>query len=402
MVWVQKVGFFRYFPLLFALFAGAGQGATVLVLQFHNESQYSDLNWVGESIAETLRVELSANHQIALSRDSRAEGLRRLGLRPDAQFTKATLIKLGHSLDVDYVCYGTYGLMLPPGDTELRNSSVQIAGRFIDLRKMHDGPQVSETGKLTDLSRLQEHLAWQSLKFLEPGANFPLEQFMTFQKFIRLDAEESYIRGLLSSRGEQQKKWFTQAHIIDSHFVGPIFELGKLAYEQKDYRQAVTWFGRIPASDSRYTDARFRMGLSAYNASDYTGAANYFREVAKTVPLNEVYNNLGAAEEQLGLSSAVIDLRKAAEGDPNDMIYRFNLGVALLRTNSFDEATNLLQAVVDHDADDAQARTLLDRARRREFSPANARPLAPARLKQNFDETAFRQLKAMLQPKGSA
>jgi tetratricopeptide (TPR) repeat protein len=399
---VQKVLFFRFFPFLFFLFASLGQGATILVLQFHNESQYSDLNWVGESIAETLRVEFSAHDQIVLSRDSRAEGLRRLGLRPDAQFTKGTLIKLGQSLDVDYVCYGTYDVTLPPGNTDFRNSSLQIAGRFIDLRKMHDGPQVSEAGKLADLSRLQEHLAWQSLKFLEPGANLPLEQFMMYQKFIRLDAEESYIRGLLSSRGEQQKKWFIQANIIDSHFVGPIFELGKLAYEQKDYRQALVWFGRVPSTDSRYTDARFRMGLSAYNFNDYTGAANYFREVVKTVPLNEVYNNLGAAEDQLNLASAKEDLRKAAEGDPNDMIYRFNLGAALLRDNSFDEAANFLQTVVDHDPDDTQARTLLDRARRREFSPAHTRPLAPARLKQNFDETVFRQLKAMLQPKGSA
>lgn len=392
----------RLLLLFVVFFAGIARPATVLILQFHNESQYSDLNWVGESIAETLRVELSANDQLVLSRDSRAEGLRRLGLRPDAQFTKATLIKLGQSLDVDYIYYGTYNATLPPGDTELRNSSVQISGRFIDLRKMHDGPQVSEVGKLTDLSRLQEHLAWQFLKFLEPGANLPVEQFMAYGKFIRVDAEESYIRGLLSSRGEQQKKWFTQANLIDPHFVGPLFELGKLAYEQKDYRQAVIWFGRVPATDSRYMDARFRMGLSAYSANDYTGAANYFREVAKTVPLNEVYNNLGAAEAQMGLSTAVSDLRKAAEGDPNDMIYRFNLGAALLRTNSYDEAANLLQAVVDHDGDDTQAQTLLDRARRREFSPSNARPLIPPRLKQNFDEIAFRQLKAMLQPKGSA
>jgi tetratricopeptide (TPR) repeat protein len=399
-VLVPKAGFIRL--LLLLLLTSAGQGATVLVLQFHNDSQHTDLNWVGESIAETLRVEFSANNQIVLSRDSRAEGLRRLGLRPDAQFTKATLIKLGQSLDVDFVCDGSYDATLPAGDTELRNSSLQITARFIDLRKVRDGPELSEAGKLADLSRLQEHLAWQSLKFLEPGANLPAEQFMTDKKFIRVDAQESYVRGLLSSRGDQQKKWFTQANIIDPRFVGPIFELGRLAYEQKDFRQAVVWFGRVPASDSRYTDARFRMGLSAYNAGDYTGAANYFREVAKTVPLNEVYNNLGAAEEQMGLSSAVIDLHKAAEGDPNDMVYRFNLGIALLRANSFDEAASMLQAVVDHDADDTQARALLDRARRRESNPSNARPLAPPRLKQNFDEIAYRQLKAMLQPKGSA
>lgn len=394
------MGIFRFLPFLLLL-TSAGQGATVLVLQFHNDSQHTDLNWVGESIAETLRVEFSANDGIVLSRNSRAEGLQRLGLRSDAQFTKATLIKLGQSLDVDYVCYGAYDVTLPSGSAELRESSLQIAAHLIDLRKMHDGPQFSEAGKLIDLSRLQEHLAWQYLKLLEPGANLPVEQFMTSQKFIRLDVQESYVRGLLSPSGEQRKKWFTQANIIDSHFVGPIFELGNLAYEQKDYRQAVIWFGRVPPSDFRHTGARFRMGLSAYNAGDYTGAANYFREVAKTVPLNEVYNNLGAAEEQGGLSSAVIDLRKAVEGDPNDMIYRFNLGVALLRTNAFDEAASMLQSVLDHDADDTQARALLDRARRREFNPLNARPLAPPRLKQNFDETAYRQLKAMLQPKGS-
>ncbi|MFL6416245.1 MAG: hypothetical protein ACJ74Y_11335, partial [Bryobacteraceae bacterium] len=69
--------------------------ATVLVVQFHNSSHQNDLNWVGESIAERLRVEFSAGNQIVLSRESQTEALRRLSLRPDADFTKASLIKLG-------------------------------------------------------------------------------------------------------------------------------------------------------------------------------------------------------------------------------------------------------------------------------------------------------------------
>lgn len=379
-------------------FSFAAPASTVLVLQFHNGSRQSDLTWVGESIAERLRVEFGATNQIVLSRESQSEALHRLSLRPDAEFTKATLIKLGQSLDVNYVCYGTYDFKLPENDGPVRDSTIQISARFLDLRKMHDGAEFSETGKLSDLSRMEEHLAWQSLKYLDPSSNLPLEQFLTYQKFTRLDAEESYIRGLLSASGDQQQKWFTQAAGIDPHFAGPAFELGRLALERKDYRQSLTWFGRIPQADPRYVEARFRMGLGAYGAGDFPAAANYFREVAKTYPLNEVYNNLGAAESHAKSPAAIEDLRRALDGDGSDLAYLFNVGAELLKNSSFDEAAKLLERVVNRDADDREASNLLDKARQRDPGPAGSKPAF--RLKLNFDQIAFRQLKAMLQPKG--
>jgi tetratricopeptide (TPR) repeat protein len=381
--------------------ANAAQPATVLVLQFHNNSQYSDLNWVGESVAETLRAEFSAANEIVLDRDSRAEGMRRLTLRPDADFTKATLIRLGQTLDVDYLCYGSYDVQLPAGDKELKDSSIRLTGRFLDLRKMRQGPELSEAGKLSDLSRYEEHLAWQSLKYLQPGTNLQYEQFVTPQKLVRLDAEESYVRGLLSTNPDQQQKWFTQAALLDSNFSGPAFELGKLFLARKEYSKAISWFQHISATDPRYPDARFKMGISAYGAGDYTLAGKYFQEVIKTFPLSEVYNNLGAAENQLGLPVAMDDFRRALEADPKDAIYIFNMGSALVRNGSFDEAVKRLQPLVDHNPDDAEARDLLDRARRHESPAPGAKAEVPNRLKQNFNETAFRQLKAMLQSKGS-
>jgi len=386
--------------------ANAAPSATVLVLQFHNNSQYPDLNWVGESIAETLQTEFSAANQIVLDRDSRAEGMRRLALRPDAAFTKATLIRLSQTLDVDYLCYGSYDVDLPAGDKELKNSSIRLTGRFLDLRKMHEGPELSEAGKLSDLSRHEEHLAWQSLKYLQPGTNLPYEQFVAPQKLVRLDAEESYIRGLLSQSPEQQQKWFTQAALLDTKFAGPDFELGKLFLTRKEYPKAISWFQHVPAGDPRYPEARFKMGISAYGAADYTLAGKYFQEVAKAFPLSEVYNNLGAAENQLGLPVAIDDFRRALEVDPKDSVYIFNLASALLKNNYFDEAAKRLQPLAEDDPHDSEARTLLERARRHESSAtapsaAGAKADFPNRLKQNFNETAFRQLKAMLQPKGS-
>jgi len=391
-------------PLLFvsSLWAAQlAQSATVLVLQFHNNSQYTDLNWVGESIADTLRTEFSAANQIVLDRDSRAEGMRRLSLRPDAGFTKATLIRLGQTLDVDYLCYGSYDVNLLASDKELKNSSIRVTARFLDLRKMHEGPELSEAGKLSDLSRYEEHLAWQSLKYLEPGTNRQFEQFVTPQKLVRLDAEESYVRGLLSSNPQQQQKWFTQAAAIDPKFSSPAFELGKLFLARKEYPQATSWFQHISTADPRYPEARFKMGISAYGSADYTLAGKYFQEVVKAFPLSEIYNNLGAAENQLSLPVALDNFRRALEADPNDPVYVFNLGSALLKNSYFDEAAKRLQSVVDRNPEDAEARGLLDRARRHETAAPGAKAEFPNRLKQNFNETAFRQLKAMLQSKGS-
>ncbi|MBV9303800.1 MAG: tetratricopeptide repeat protein [Acidobacteriaceae bacterium] len=375
--------------------------ATVLVLQFHNNSQYSDLDWVGESIAETLRNEFRAANEIVLDRASRAEAMRRLALRSDAQFTKGTLIKLGQTLDTDYLCYGTYNANLPANDSQLKNSSLQVSARFLDLRKMHDGPELSEAGKLTDLSRLEEHLAWASLKYLEPRANFDLQQFMIPQKLTRVDAEESYIRGLLSSNKEKQQKWFSQAVSLAPQFTAPAFELGKLALDRKEYRQAVEWFGHVPVNDPRYAEARFEMGLGAYGAGDYSKSADYFREVSKTVPLNEVYNNLAAAEYRLNSPAAIDDFRRALDGDQNDSAYRFNLALALLRHGNFDESTKRLEELIERDPDEGDARDLLNRIERRDADLADVKSLPRERLKNNFDETAFRELKAMLQPKAT-
>lgn len=375
--------------------------ATVLVLPFHNTSHFSDLNWVGESISETLKAEFGALDEVVFDRDSVTKALNQLSLRPDAAFTKATLIRLGQTLDADYICYGNYDTTLAEADSQLKNSSVHVTSRFIDLKRLHDGPSVTEAGKLSDLSRLEQHLAWEGLKYLQPGQNLTLDHFMAPEKLVRVDAEESYIRGLLSSNKDQQQKWFAQAIVLDPHFTSPAFELGNIYLSQKEYQQAQRWLGQVPSTDRRYAQARFNMGRSAYGAANYDAAATYFREVAKSFPMNEVFNNLGAAENELGMPAAIGDLRRALDGDPYNPTYLFNLGLALLKNNSFDEAARKLQILVDHKPNDAEARSLLNRAKAREGWVPGNQSMAAERLASTFDVTAFRQLKAMLQPRGN-
>ena len=54
------------------------QGQTVVVLPFFNLSGTSSLDWIGESVSETIREALAAEGVLVLDRESREEAYRRL------------------------------------------------------------------------------------------------------------------------------------------------------------------------------------------------------------------------------------------------------------------------------------------------------------------------------------
>ena len=379
--------------------ASMARAATVVVLTFQNSSSFEDVNWVGESISETLRTELNAAGQIALDRETREAGERRLSLRPDARFTKGTLFKLGQIVDADYLIYGTYDIHLPQGETELKKAAIEIVAYSIELRKFHDGKTFTESGNIADLSKIEELLAFDYASVLAPDAGYSVERFTAPAKLIRLDAKESYIRGLLSPNPEQKLKWFQQATSLDPAYAPPEFELGKVFLERKEYKLALSSLGRIPAGDQLYAAARFRMGLAAYEKGDYAPSAAYFGEVGALVPLNEVFNNLGAAQSRLNQPGALQEFQKAFDGDHNDAVYLYNLGLALYKAGQYDEAAGYLHRVLEREADNRDAQVLLERSEQKQpFSAQSGRPAPAERLKFNFDETAFRVLKAMLQP----
>src|SRR5438128_1525294 len=79
---------------------------TYAVLPFFNVSKDANLDWIGESISETLSEALASEGLVALGRDDRIEVYHRLSIRPYALLTKASVIKIGESLDAESVIYG--------------------------------------------------------------------------------------------------------------------------------------------------------------------------------------------------------------------------------------------------------------------------------------------------------
>jgi len=371
---------------------------SVVVLPFFNHSTQANLDWIGESISESVRDAMASEGVLVLDRAERLEAYRRLSLRPGAELTHASILKIGESLDAQQVVYGSYEV-LPPEAGKPSKGVLRIAARILDLKRTRQTAPFNETGALEDLAAIEAHLGWQALGLLgrkdKPGE----QEFLRARPAVRLDAVESYIRGLLATAPEQRHRFFTQAARLDEQYSQPCFQLGKVYWEKKDYMVAASWFERVARSDPHYREAQFFLGLCRYNTGDFAGAEQSFELVSAAMPLNEVFNDLGAAQDRRGNAAAAIaTYQKAIEGDDRDPDYHFNLGYALWRSRKFPEAVASLREALARNPMDTEATTLLGRALKREAPrPGDPRTEGRQRLKTNYDETAFRQLQAALQ-----
>jgi tetratricopeptide (TPR) repeat protein len=371
---------------------------SVLVLPFFNHSKSANLDWIGESIAETLHDALSSEGILVLDRQDRLEAFRRLSLRPNAVLSRASIIKAGDALDAATVVYGEYELTAtaPPS-----RGSLRITARILDLKRTRQGPEFAEVGALEDLAALETHLGWQSLQFLVPKTAPSEEEFRRARPVIRVDAIEAYVRGLLAAAPDQQHRLFTQAARLDDRFSQPAFELGRIYLGKKDYAIAAGWLERVNRTDSHFLEAQFLLGLCRYYRASFADSEKLFEAVAASVPLNEVYNDLGAAQSGGSrYAEAAANFRKAIEGDSSDPDYHFNLAYTLWRAGQFEAAADSFRAVLARNPQDTEAQTLLSRCLKRD-GPRVADPKTEGRerIKTNYEETAYRELKAELEKK---
>jgi tetratricopeptide (TPR) repeat protein len=373
---------------------------TVLVLPFFNHTKSANLDWIGESISEAVHDALSSEGLLVLDREDRLEGYRRLSLRPGAELTRASIIKIGQTLDAGSILFGYYEVFAD-SDKDAAKGSVHIAARIVDLKRLHEGSEFAELGALADLATLETHLSWQAFRLLKPGTKQSETEFLRARPPVRIDAAESYVRGLLAQTADERHRFFTKAARLDEHYSQPCFQLGKAAWTSKDYRVAAGWLARVDRSDPHYLEAQFLLGLCRYYSGDFAAAEQSFVVVGSSVPLNEVYNNLGAAQARRNnLTGAIANFQKALEGDSSDPDYYFNLGYAYWLSGKYADAAASFRDTLERNAGDTEATALLGRALMGDGPrPGETRLEARERIKTNYEETAYRELQAELESK---
>lgn len=383
--------------LLSALCCGLLHGGTALVLPFFNHTQSPNLDWIGESIAESVTDSAASQGMLTLSRADRLEAYDRLSLRPGAELTHASILKIGQALDASSVIYGTYELTPNPANPQSKGT-LRLTARVLDLKRTHLGPEFGESGPLEDLAAIEARLGWQTLKQLDPSTRITEDEFLKDRPPVRIDAVENYIRGLLAATPEQRMRFFSAAAQLDQHYSPPAFQLAKIYWEKKDYKSAAPWFDRVLRADPRYFEAQFYLGLCRFYTGDYAAAERSFAVVSAQVPLNEVWNNLGVAQaRQNKMDAAAASFGKAVEGDSGDPDYRFNLGFTLWRDGKYESAIESLRAATVRNPSDSEATVMLGRALKHDAPRAgDPRSENRERVKTNYEEEAYRELQAEL------
>jgi len=339
-------------------------GSSVLVAPFANRTTEPNLDWIGESLSEAAREALAAAGVEVTPRPERQEALRRLALPATGQITIASGVRLAEQVQARVLVTGQFELMAAPEGSASRGS-LRVTARAIDLEQVTEKAEFAETGALEDLGRIQSNLAYQLVRSIEAKSLVTREEFDRRHPPVKITALENYIRGLMAGTAEQRHRFFTQAYRLDGTLWQPCLHLGRMHYEQENYREAAGWLEKVGPGWPESGEVMFLLGVSRFQTGDFEGALRAFETLAQGSGNPDVINNLGAAQLKLGQASALDNFRRALAADATDPDYHFNTGYALWKRGDFEEAADRFRAVLDREPGDQDAILLLGRCLKR-------------------------------------
>jgi Tfp pilus assembly protein PilF len=331
-------------------------GERILVLPFENSEREPRLIWLGEAAAVLLADELNARGLAAIRRTDRVRAYEQLNLPLTASLSRATVIKVGHILGASEVIGGSFRL-------EGEDLIAEAHSIRIDVGRLQ--PHVQVRGPLKELFGLFDGLAGR----LSGGAG------RTAVDWVQppLPAFESYVKGLLAESVPARITFLEMA--IREY---PTFERARLAlwdvrHEQDDHAAALEAVTPVTGETPAARRARLRAGVSLLEMQAYEKASAMFTalldpailEHTRPAPVQfaPVLNNLGIVQLRRGAranaGSAAYYLTRAADADPEEADYQFNLGYAYVLERNYQAAVYWLREALRRDVADADAHYLL-------------------------------------------
>jgi tetratricopeptide (TPR) repeat protein len=195
-----------------------------------------------------------------------------------------------------------------------------------------------------------------------------LEVFSKAQRPLRLDAFEHYVRGLLASEDDLRLRELREAAKLEPEWPDPDFAIGDMYYVRRDCDSALLWFAKVPKTHDRYVEAVFATGVCRLQMNQPDRAEEVFVSLQEALRNNlvsgadlpEILNNLALARaRQNKTPAAVADLRRAAELDPDEDDYPFNLGLLALGSSDFAAAANYFREASGREPDKPENRALM-------------------------------------------
>jgi tetratricopeptide (TPR) repeat protein len=334
--------------------AQPSSASRILVVPFENTQHDARIFWLSEASAILLADELNARGLGAIARDERVRAFEQLHLPASVSLSRATIIKVGNLVGASEVIVGTYTV---DGET----LKVDAHSIRIDVGRLQ--PQVSDRAPLTDLFGVYDRLAQRLASDTRAPAS---------SAHPPLDAFENYVKGLIAETPASQATFLEMAAKQYAGYDRAELALWSVRSDQGDYAAALAAARRVSATSPLSPRARFFAGVSLLDLKRYDEAFNAFKAwldgrgsdaAAASVAAAAAFNNLGVVQIRRGGSpqtgSATYYLTRAADADPGDADYLFNLGYAYVLERNNQGAVYWLREALRRNPGDADAHYVL-------------------------------------------
>ncbi len=322
----------------------------ILVMPFENVAHDGRIVWLGEAAAVLLVDHLNARDARAITREERRDAFAHLQIPLTAPLSDATTIRIGQLVGASRIVLGT--LQREGDDLVVRARSMTLeSGRVETLE--------AERAPLTELFPLFERIATRVM------ASSPAPPTPAYPSMI---AFENYIKGLLA-----ETPVTALSYLNASIRAQPTFDRARLAiwevYDlQGDHDRALAAVSTILQTSSVYRRARFLVALSQLNLQRHDAAFQAFKLLADARVTAPLLNNMGVVQSRRGGPPlpgggvATYYFNKAAESDPTDSDYFFNLGYACWFDRDYAASAYWLREAVRRAPADGEAHYVLGAA----------------------------------------
>jgi tetratricopeptide (TPR) repeat protein len=317
------------------------------------------LEWLSEGLEELTIQRLSGAGEQVYSHAGRLVELERNGLSRSSKLSRATMLHIGEDLDADFVIFGRF---------TATGTSLTIESRILKVNPARLQPVVRETGTLDSLMDLHSRLVWRMLSANDRNYALSVGDFTKRQRRLRLDAFEHYIRGLLAAEDDARLRELREAARLEPEWPEPDFALGEAYFARRDCDSALSWYARVPKTDHHYVESVFATGVCRLLLGQPDQAEGVFTALQAALKDNmvsgadlpEILNDLAIAWARQGKTGAAqTELRRAAELDPDEDDYSFNLGLLALQSNDPAAAADYFRDAAAREPDNPEDRALL-------------------------------------------
>jgi len=322
--------------------------ARVLVMPFENVTRDGRFFWLTEASAVLLTDDLNALGNGAITRTEREQAFERLQVPPSSVLTDATVIRIGQLVGASQVVVGSL---------QMEDDALVVRARSIALDTGRVQADVTERGPLPELFATFERIA---RRMAPPSATSSAD---IERQHPPVTVFEAFIKGLLAETPT------TAVNYLRAALAGqPSFDRARLALwdvyaDQGDHASALAAVAMVTDDSPWFRRARFLTGLSQLNLKKFDDAFATFKALADADSSPALLNNLGIVQLRRGGTpqggQPAYFFNKAADADPDDEDFLFNLGYAYWLDHDATAAIFWLREAVRRSPADADAHFVL-------------------------------------------